>query len=197
MTQAAAGPRALEELVQAAIAGHPEATDQLMTEQWPLIRAIVQARVSAPQRPFVDDLSQEVAIRLLRQIPTHEWRGHGAFRQWVRRLADSVVIDALRHEHAQRRDSRAQESLDAEAAPAPTGPSMESQVHARRLAALFELLVKDLPPDDSAAVLLARDGYTQAEIGELLACSEEAARKRVKRAMGRLTSLAARLEAIR
>lgn len=197
MTQAGAGPHALEDLVRAASAGNPEATDQLLNEQWPLIRTIVQARLAAHQRPFVDDLSQEVAIRLLRQITGHEWRGQGAFKQWMRRLADSVVIDSLRHEHAQRRDSRTHEPLDVHEVPAPAGPSIESQVHARRLAALFELLVKELAPDDSAAVLLARDGYTQAEIGELLACSEEAARKRVKRAMGRLSSLAAHLEALR
>lgn len=185
----------VEELVRAAAAGSEAARGELLRRHWVLIEAMVSARRRRMARDLkvreqTADLAQELALRLLRDLPRHEWRGRGAFLAWVRRLSDNAVIDAQRYHQAQRRRAGAETDVSDEHLTAVHARSPESQIDAeRRTVALYKTLAY-LKPDYRAAVLMHHAGFTHAEIGEHLDCTAEAARKLVARAHARLAGRA-------
>ncbi len=114
-----------------------------------------------------EDLCQEVLVRAWRKLPRDA--EPAAQRAWLRRTESNVMIDELR-----RRGRGATVALDAagELAAQETGEPDEAR------AALTEL-----SPHDRLLILLRFDaGLQHREIAELLAITEEAARKRVARA---------------
>jgi RNA polymerase sigma-70 factor (ECF subfamily) len=60
----------------------------------PLLRAWV-ARAGVPASD-VDDLVQDVLLVVFREIAEFEWRGHGAFRAWLRTILAHRVRDYFR-----------------------------------------------------------------------------------------------------
>jgi putative glutamine amidotransferase len=115
-------------------------------------------------RESAEDLSQEAFLRLLRSGPTH--RPADEQRAWLERTASNLAVDELRRRR--HRDHTALEddavaSLSADGADALTVQDALSR----------------LGPHERLLVLLRfQAGLTHAEIGELLAISAEAARKR-------------------
>jgi RNA polymerase sigma factor (sigma-70 family) len=116
-----------------------------------------------------EDLCQEVVFRAWRKLPRDA--EPAAQRAWLHRAASNVAVDELR-----RRGRRPTVALD--------------DVHSDKLAsdqldepdAAREAL-ETLTPHDRLLILLRFDaGLQHAEIGRLLAISEEATRKRVARA---------------
>jgi RNA polymerase sigma-70 factor (ECF subfamily) len=75
------------------LAGAPSEDDwrQLDELYRPLLRAWV-ARAGVPTSD-VADLVQEVLLVVFRKVAGFEWRGHGAFRSWLR----TILANQLRH----------------------------------------------------------------------------------------------------
>lgn len=185
----------IERLVKAGAEGDKAAQEELLSRYWPLIQRVVRARRQRLGRELQlreddDDLAQEVALELLQSLPKQKWQGSAAFAAWIRRLAEYQVIDAQRYHRRQKRDRRAETGVERADLDPAAARSAESVIdERRRMVALLES-VADLKEEYGAALILHYQGYSHAQIGELLDCTAEAARKLVSRARAKLTSAA-------
>ncbi len=199
MTNHSTESELIAELVGAAGRGDRAAQEELLRHYWSLILGVVRTRMKrlAPQlgwREEADDLDQEVALRLLRELPKHDWRGKGAFIAWLKRVADNHIRDRQRFHQARRRD-RGAETIEERADEAPRpGRTPESLVDQNRELATLEVQLAELKPEYASAVRLNQAGFSHAEVGELLDCSAEAARKLVARGLSKLQRLRAAQE---
>jgi RNA polymerase sigma factor (sigma-70 family) len=184
----------LEALIEAAAGGDRGAQQELLATYWPVVRMTVRGRrrllsTKVRARDETVDLEQEVALKVLLGLPQHEWRGASAFVAWVRELARNEVIDRTRRGTAARRDVRAETELPSQELPAPAPRSMESMADGARGARDLMRDIERLKPEYGAALLMHHGGFSHAEIGEALDCTEEAARKLVSRGRTRLLAL--------
>jgi len=181
----------LEELIATAAGGDKQAQEQLLARYWFIIRQAVRARKNRlgqglAAREETQDLQQAAAMRVLSQLPQHQWQGRSRFAAWVKKLSSLEVIDVLRHHRAQKRDVMA-EKHDAEAVDnAPSKRFAETHFDDRQKLQRLVNDVESLKPEYGAALLMHHMGFSHAEIGESLDCSAEAARKLVSRARLRL-----------
>ena len=114
-----------------------------------------------------EDLCQEVLVRAWRKLPRDA--EPAAQRAWLRRTATNVMIDELR-----RRGRGATVALESAGEVAAQDTSEPDAARAA---------LAELSPHDRLLILLRFDaGLQHGEIAQLLAISEEAARKRVTRA---------------
>ncbi|MCC6805949.1 MAG: sigma-70 family RNA polymerase sigma factor [Deltaproteobacteria bacterium] len=176
----------LQELIARAKAGERDAQQEVLAHYWPLIRIAVRGRKARVgkalgRREETDDIEQTAAIKILEELPKHEWQGSTAFAAWVKKLASLEVIDRYRHHHAEKRNAGADTSLS-RAEEQALKKSLESQLDDRRRAEAVMAQVAELKPDLAAALLMHHHGFTHQEIGDALDCSAEAARKMVSRA---------------
>ena len=183
----------IEQLVIAGAQGDRPAQQALLERYWPLIRQVVSARRRRMGRALqgredTSDLQQEVAVELLRSLPNQQWRGAAAFTAWVRKLAECQVIDAGRFHGRQKRDRRIETGADKADQRPRRGPSMESRIENRRRAEALMEGIASLKSEYGAALMLNYQGYSHQQIGELLGCTAEAARKLVSRARAKLTA---------
>ena len=184
----------VEGLVAAAAGGDQDAQATLFERYWPVIRQIVRAcryRMGgvARLREQTQDLEQEVALELLRALPKQRWQGRRAFKAWIHKLAAATIVDAQRYHLAKRRDQRVETGMERADQSPRASQSPESVVDdQRRLETLADLL-DQLKPQYAGAVMLHHIGYTYAEIGDLLGCTAEAARKLVSRGEAKLVRL--------
>lgn len=127
------------------------------------------AAVVGPIEMDPDDLLQEAVARVLQRHRLTDLDEPGAY------LRKTMVNLASNHRRSFARERRALARLGRSAE--PLGDVYPSDLN--------ELL--DLPPRERAVLYLSEvEGYRYAEIGELLGCSEAAARKRAMRARRRL-----------
>jgi RNA polymerase sigma factor (sigma-70 family) len=184
----------LEGLLADAAGGDQRALAELLERYWPFIRTIVHRRKQAMGaalgwREQTEDLEQDVALRLLRELPKHEWRGGGALRAWIAKLVSAEVVDVNRYHRAKKRDRAAETGLEAaDAVPLRTrSPETKADDHER--AAQLKQALATMKPKYSEAVILHQMGYSQAEAGDILGCTEEAARKLTARGLSQLQRL--------
>lgn len=118
-----------------------------------------------------EDLLQEVFIRALRRAST--FRGEASVRTWLFAIARNTIRERLRA-----RIDQTLSNASADPAPGPEALLIRAQAGRRLVAALCEL------PDELGIVweLHRVDGYSHAEIAELLSIRPEASRKRLQRA---------------
>ncbi|NUQ12208.1 MAG: sigma-70 family RNA polymerase sigma factor [Gemmatimonadaceae bacterium] len=123
------------------------------------------------------DLVQDTFIRVFDRLSS--FRGESAFATWVHRIAVTVTLNGLRKE---RRFRRGADDLDvASELPAPSD-TVDPDLRARLRAA-----IEDLPPGSRASVILHDiEGYTHAEIGEMLGIAEGTSKARLFDARNRL-----------
>jgi RNA polymerase sigma factor (sigma-70 family) len=183
----------VEDLIIRAVAGEAAARDALFERYWPVIRHVVRGcryRFGADirAREQTQDLEQEVALEVLLALPKQRWQGRQAFRAWIRKLAAAKVVDTHRYHRAQRRDRRKETGLD-RAAGTGGRRSPESAVDERRSVDELSQLLDEIKPEYAGAVMLHHLGYAHAEIGDMLDCSAEAARKLVSRGEAKLLKL--------
>lgn len=123
------------------------------------------------------DFVQDTFIRVFDKLST--FRGEAAFATWVHRIAVTVTLNGLRKE---RRLRRGADDLDvANDLPAPSD-TVDPDLRARLRAA-----IEALPPGSRASVILHDiEGYTHAEIGEMLGIAEGTSKARLFDARNRL-----------
>ncbi len=145
-----------------------------------------------------DDLEQEARLRLWRSLQRATEIAHPA--SYLYRLAASVTIDAIRRATARREEAleeveRALASGDSTAASglaaAVTAADPASLVERRLELARASAALATLPPPRRRAVGLHLQGFSPAEIGELLGWSEAKARSLVYRGLEELRRLLA------
>ena len=145
------------------------------------IRATLAASCPPWLRNEVDDLAQEVRLRLWRRLSDEPGRElNGAY---VRRVATTTLIDAVRRGQARHRDQAMLDVDDAAIADAST------QTHAAQrleIGEAIEQCLDALQDDARLAVRLKLQGFNHAEVATLCEWKEARARNLMYRGLTRL-----------
>ena len=134
-------------------------------------------RLCGGDEEMARDFTQDTFIRVFDKLST--FRGESAFATWVHRIAVTVTLNGLRKE---KRLKRGADDLDvANDLPAPS-INVDPDLRAKLRAA-----IEALPPGSRASVILHDiEGYTHAEIGEMLGIAEGTSKARLFDARSRL-----------
>jgi len=134
-------------------------------------------RLCGGDEEMARDMVQDTFIRVFDKLSS--FRGESAFATWVHRIAVTVTLNGLRKE---RRLKRGADDLDvANDLPAPSS-NVDPDLRDRLRAA-----IEALPPGSRASVILHDiEGYTHAEIGEMLGIAEGTSKARLFDARSRL-----------
>jgi RNA polymerase sigma-70 factor (ECF subfamily) len=130
------------------------------------------------------DLTQETFIRVFRHL--ERFRGDSAFGTWVHRIAVRTALNGVRSEQRHLRFEGTLDDADAVADEQPQGDSHLRERLDRAIAALSE---------GARTVVILHDveGYTHAEIGDLLGIAEGTSKARLFEARAKLRTLLAPL----
>jgi RNA polymerase sigma-70 factor, ECF subfamily len=125
-----------------------------------------------------EDIVQEAYVRAYRALVEQKFDGRSSVRTWLYRIVTNLAIDELR------RGPKRKQQMDVELEGIGGGlGSAEAWV---ALAELGEYL-RELPPEQRAALTLsAVEGLSNAEIAEVMSCSEGAVEQRLVRARATL-----------
>lgn len=130
---------------------------------------------------LAEDVTQTTFAALARQA--RDVMTHPVLPAWLHRTASNHAANVVRGE--MRRRAREQEAL--------TMDTPETEADWKQIAPLLDKAVDQLPEPDRAVIVMRFFGAKSArEIGEALRVSEEAAQKRVTRAIERLRGIFAR-----
>ena len=171
-------PRPRETLAARLLAQLPGLTKFVRRRMGPELRA----------RESASDIVQSTCREVLLGAEHLAERGELDLSRWVRAAAEHKLQNRARHWRAQRRaGTEAVPSESAFQAPSSTSPTRDARLReeAERLTRAFLALTSD------ERNLLRRsqiDGASHAEIGQELELSSEAVRKRIARALARLSA---------
>ena len=86
-------------LVRRAQKGDTRALEDLFSRYLPRVRQIVALRTGQKLRQMLelDDIVQEVLLKLLRGLERFEAKSEGSFRHWLARCAECEIVDRARH----------------------------------------------------------------------------------------------------
>jgi len=148
-----------------------EQFDQIMSTHEPRLRAHVSVRVRADQGLDVDDVIQEVRIRLWRVLSSEKIVEHLA--SYLRRTVVSVVIDALRRRQARREETFDLQDVDVVDDSVVAPDRIADRAHRVQLA---QAAIATLPERRRVPAQLLLQGFTTQEIGTMLGLTEASAR---------------------
>jgi RNA polymerase sigma-70 factor, ECF subfamily len=162
------------QLVARTRAGDQEAAALLVESQAERVGAVISALLG-PDSPDVGDAVQETLIRALERL--HQCRDDERFPAWVTRIARNVCWDLMKSAW------RSRVRLGTASECATPDPEHARGLELRRM--LAEL------PAERRLVLVLRFvyGYSFDEIGAVIGTDSEAARSRVRRALGQARKL--------
>jgi RNA polymerase sigma-70 factor (ECF subfamily) len=173
--------------------GDHEALQRLVTDHLAWIEAHVRRKLTPMVRLEGDtqDFVQEALLDVLRSGPRFAVENVAGFRALLARIVENNLLDRLRYMQRGQRDRRRQRALPSDSvlvldAPARsvTAPSAHAERSERNewMALALELL----EPDDREMIRLRDwEGLSFPAAGARLGMSEEAARKRYRRALPR------------
>jgi RNA polymerase sigma factor (sigma-70 family) len=168
-----------DELLRRFLDGHSEAAfTELVQRHLPLVRATALRRVGGDAHAS-DDVTQQVFVALARKAAA--LRGHATLAGWLYTATHHATADWVRREQRRKQREIAASTMHPSESPA------ETSADAERLRPLLDDALVTLRPDEREAIVLRFfSGRTFSEIGATLTLSEEAARKRVDRALEKL-----------
>jgi RNA polymerase sigma-70 factor (ECF subfamily) len=182
------------DLLRRIAAGDEEAFGLLFARYEPMLRRFAEERLPAKLRRRVSaaDVLQEAHLGAFGKREGFEDRGPGSFRNWLLRIVEFKVNDAVRR-HA-RAKGRAAGREVTRAARAETGafpgrqPSPSQVAVGAEMADLARRALESLSESDREVVRLVREEHlTLAEVGRRTGRTREAAKKSYGRAMARFT----------
>ena len=159
-----------ETSIEGARAGDPEALASLYRAYGAALYRLAYRLTGTPQD--AEDVVHDVFVGLPEALGRYQERGNLA--GWLKRVTARVALMRLRT-HTRRREV----ALDATL----SSPDRPAAVESEGLQAAIDALPEPLR---SVLVLKEVEGYSHAEVGELLGISEGASRVRLNRAMKRL-----------
>ncbi|MCA8948164.1 MAG: sigma-70 family RNA polymerase sigma factor [Planctomycetes bacterium] len=174
--------------------GDRAALQRLLADHLPWIEERVRRRLSNLLRRDgeTQDFVQEAMLEALRDGPRFAVEDVDAFRALLARIVENNLRDRCRHLQRERRDIRKQRALPNDSVlklGAAARPITEPPTQAERneCAAWMRLALELLGPVDREVIRLRIwDGVTFGAIGSILSLSEDAVRKRYRRALPRL-----------
>jgi len=164
------------ELIRRACEGDQAAIRALYDRHAPRVYAVV--RRIAPDEATAQDYAQEAWIRAIRALPT--FRGEARFSTWLHRIAVNAALRGARKE--KRRNDRRR--------PMPKSVPREPRTGDPLLAERLEEALARLP-DGMREVLVLHDveGYTHAEIGELLGVATGTSKSQLFKARAKMREI--------
>lgn len=174
----------IESIIRGCCEGDAEARRELYeryaTAMFSLVRRYIKVRATA------EDVFHDGFVVLYTKIG--EWRGDGPFEGWMRRIFINTALTHLRRE-------RGVEAVDEDVSELPPGtiggapPDAVEKLGDKELLAMVERL-----PEGFRTVLMlhAVDGYSHAEIAQMLSIGEATSRSQFLRAKARLSEMIAR-----
>jgi RNA polymerase sigma-70 factor (ECF subfamily) len=126
--------------------------------------------------PLADDWAQEAWIRAFKALP--RFRGDARFSTWLHRIAVNTALSGAR-DRKRRESRRVERGPEPAIAPAPLLLRRDLERAIARL------------PEGMRRVLVLHDieGYTHAEIGELLGIAEGTSKSQLFKARGKMRAL--------
>lgn len=161
---------ALVDLVRRAQKGEETAQRELIVAYQHRVAGFIYAMTT--RREYVEDLSQQVFIKMIRALDRLE--APAQFESWLFRLARNTCIDQLRSQKLRRIFLPFGE--EHENIPEPPGAVDTEELDALRHA------LAQLRPQDRALLALVQEGRSHAEIAEILSTSVAAVKARLHRA---------------
>lgn len=129
---------------------------------------------------LADDLTQDVFVQVFRRLD--QFRGEASFGTWVHRVAMTVSLNSIRKvKRFRQRETGLEDALHHEQADEGIEPDLRD-----RLAEAIDAL-----PDGVRAALVMHtiEGYSHAEVGEMLGIAEGTSKARVFDARARLRKM--------
>ncbi|MFT3788520.1 MAG: sigma-70 family RNA polymerase sigma factor [Tepidisphaeraceae bacterium] len=168
--------------------GSREAFEELARRHAGTAYAVALRRLG--RRDLAEDVTQAVFLVLIRKAP--RLVGSRSLSGWFAKVAREAAIDLIRRNEVRRRHERSA-ACEADARAGSVDPSADFAAStADALAAQLDDAVAELPEADRTVVVLRfYRGLSLADVGTTLGVSEDAARKRVERAVERLRRLVA------
>lgn len=143
--------------------GDPEALGQLVERYYPRVLRIVAVRVRSRLRAVttVEDVVQEVFVRVLEGLDGYEARDDARWIDWVARVAEREIYRTARYHWAERRNPdrlvelvrRAARSATSWSVPADT-TGVDAKAESRELEQLVDECLSDLSEPHREVVLL-------------------------------------------
>jgi RNA polymerase sigma factor (sigma-70 family) len=153
--------------------------ESIVAEYGPLISRIAQSYEADPS--LRQDMVQQILLAVWQALPT--WRGDASLKTFVTRIAQNRSIS---HVARSAREPRAGELPEDLAAATPSPEERLNEASERRL--LIEA-TRQLPLPQREVVVLVLEGFSYAEIGEMLGIDGNALSLRLSRAKAALKSM--------
>lgn len=168
-----------DELLRRFVEDHSEAAfTEVVQRHLPLVRTTALRRMGGDAHA-TDDVTQQVFVALARKAPA--LRGHATLAGWLYISTHHATASWVRREQRRKQREATASTMS------PTESPADFSADAARLRPLLDDALVTLKPDEREAIVLRFfSGRTFSEIGSSLAVSEEAARKRVDRALDKL-----------
>lgn len=153
--------------------------------QWALYQRFAGPMLLLAQRyaasaADAEDALQDAFVKIFQQL--HEQRVEGAFAGWVRRIVITTALNAGRSRRVRR--------IDFDLDDAHHVPSADASAIDQLTLAEVQVLIDRLPDGCRVVLLLYTiEGYSHAEIAEMLGIGESASKAQLTRARQRLTVL--------
>lgn len=166
-----------EQIIEGCRRGDSDARRALYQHYAPLMFGVVRRYVS--DRSVAEDLLHDGFVTLYTKIG--EWRGEGPFDAWCRRIFVNVALSFLR-----KRNGLVAEEDIGDMPPGKVG-GVEPTALADLSASDLRRAIEELPDGYRTVLnLYAIEGYSHAEIGQMLGISEPTSRSQYIRAKARL-----------
>ena len=187
-------------LVKAARGGDRRALGDLFSRYLPRVRQIVALRMGwrLQQITDIEDMVQQVLMRLLEGLDRFEARSEGAFRNWLARCVECEIVDHARH-HGRKKRGGGQvrrladfdTSVLSSSIFADHQPSPSELAQAGELAERIEEALLGMPEHQRELIILrAVCGMSFSEVAEEMRISREGTvRVGFSRAMKKLKEL--------
>ncbi len=196
----AAEPAPTQFLLQRAQGGDQAALNELYNRYVMRVLAAVRARLGGELRQKVEswDIVQDAMLASLKNIPTFNHEGEGAFLNWLAKVVENRIRDQMDHFRAGKRDHRREVPLGGPGSPDSflpldipdkSGVPSPSQILVlNEDLARLERAMDQLPQESRELIVAVKiEGQTYQEIAEALGKSPDAVRMQVNRAIAALT----------
>ena len=181
-------PKTDEELVKATLEGDTYAFEEIVERYQRLVFHIIYHYVGA--RDVVEDLAQEVFLKVFRSLETFDMRG--PLKAWVSRITANTCLDELRRNRKQKvvtfsdlgsdDESRIEEFFEQF-----TSQGILTEKDVSELFVLLEKLMGRLNDKDKMAFVLRElEGLSYSDVAQAMETTEVAVRIRISRSKRKL-----------